>query len=398
MAEREQYLTIAVRDFLNEGGKLVDTGETADYYGSLGSAVGGIYYGLNGDPTADCVVTEDPYSDCLLLADDFAQYYLGRYARSTSESQPASLGRRARGSGRSVRRAGRSGQPARRGRDLPTDQCGAAAERSSRSSPARPPAPTRWRSGDPSSRSRAAGTPGRCTSTTPTCGSRAPSTSPAVTAGQAPTLQAKLSYDIEEDYDHVIVEAHTVGQDNWTTLPEAGGLTSTACRRSARPASCSRSTRSCEHYLTPGRPLRRHRNDRLLERHDRELGRLAGRSPSTSPPTPGQQVEVSISYVTDPGTGGAGVVVDDTRLRWAAPRPRARASRPGSVRGRCRAPPAGSPPAAGGFARSQNLFAAAISDQGHGAARLRRRTARVDRRPGRAAREGVQVGGAVLTA
>ena len=54
VAEREQYLTMAVRDFLNEGGKLIHTGETAQYYGLPGSRlVGGIYYGLNGDPSSD---------------------------------------------------------------------------------------------------------------------------------------------------------------------------------------------------------------------------------------------------------------------------------------------------------------------------------------------------------
>ena len=43
-----------------------------------------------------------------------------------------------------------------------------------------------------------------------------------VAAAEAPTLAAQLSFDVEPDFDHVIVEAHTVGQDNWTTLPEAG--------------------------------------------------------------------------------------------------------------------------------------------------------------------------------
>ena len=44
-----------------------------------------------------------------------------------------------------------------------------------------------------------------------------------VPAAAAPTLSAQLSFDVEPDYDNVIVEAHTVGQDDWTTLPEAGG-------------------------------------------------------------------------------------------------------------------------------------------------------------------------------
>jgi hypothetical protein len=40
-------------------------------------------------------------------------------------------------------------------------------------------------------------------------------------------LSFKLSYDTEETYDFVFVEAHTVGQDDWTTLPDANGNTST---------------------------------------------------------------------------------------------------------------------------------------------------------------------------
>ena len=28
------------------------------------------------------------------------------------------------------------------------------------------------------------------------------------------------SYNLELDFDYMIVEAHTVGQDDWTTLPD----------------------------------------------------------------------------------------------------------------------------------------------------------------------------------
>ena len=83
VAERQQYLTIAVRDFLNEGGKLVLAGETAGYYGLFGGArSGGIYYGLDGAPEEDVRRRRrDLFSDCLLLADDFTQYYLGAFNR-----------------------------------------------------------------------------------------------------------------------------------------------------------------------------------------------------------------------------------------------------------------------------------------------------------------------------
>ena len=84
VAERQQYLTLAVRDYLNEGGKLALTGETTGYYGPLGTALGGIYYGLDGAPDEDCVVTADFFSDCLLLADDFTQYYLGAFSRGAA--------------------------------------------------------------------------------------------------------------------------------------------------------------------------------------------------------------------------------------------------------------------------------------------------------------------------
>lgn len=81
VAERQQYLTLAIRDFLNEGGKLAHAGETSAYYGLFGAALGGIYYGLDGAPDQPCEVTFDPFSDCLLLTDDFSQYY-----RSTTRS------------------------------------------------------------------------------------------------------------------------------------------------------------------------------------------------------------------------------------------------------------------------------------------------------------------------
>ena len=57
VAERQQYLTLAVRDYLNGGGKLRQRGEWAQDYGILGFLDGGLFYGLNGNPTAECVVT-----------------------------------------------------------------------------------------------------------------------------------------------------------------------------------------------------------------------------------------------------------------------------------------------------------------------------------------------------
>ena len=54
-----------------------------------------------------------------------------------------------------------------------------------------------------------------------------------VAAADAPRFEAQFSYATEEGYDHVLVEAHVVGQDDWTTLPEIGGRTT-----SGVPAEC----------------------------------------------------------------------------------------------------------------------------------------------------------------
>jgi hypothetical protein len=87
VAERQQFLTLAVRAYLNEGGKLVHAAESAQHEGLVGisDAVGGLYYGLNGDPTAPCAITTSFRDDCLLMADDFRQYYLGGYSRTSLE-------------------------------------------------------------------------------------------------------------------------------------------------------------------------------------------------------------------------------------------------------------------------------------------------------------------------
>ena len=67
-----------------------------------------------------------------------------------------------------------------------------------------------------------------------------------LSGASAAELAFQLSASTEGGYDHVIVEAHTVGQDNWTTLPESGGATTTirplSASRTASSSSCTRSS------------------------------------------------------------------------------------------------------------------------------------------------------------
>jgi hypothetical protein len=89
-----------------------------------------------------------------------------------------------------------------------------------------------------------------------------------VTAAQTPQLQGQLSFDTEPGYDDVLLEAHTVGQDNWTTLPETGGLTSTEV-----PTECEAGFLLEHpfllHYLTLGDACTATRHHGQMELYDR---------------------------------------------------------------------------------------------------------------------------------
>ena len=51
-----------------------------------------------------------------------------------------------------------------------------------------------------------------------------------LTGAAAARSPFKASYDTELDWDYLMVEAHTVGQDDWTTLPDAAGHTQQGTR------------------------------------------------------------------------------------------------------------------------------------------------------------------------
>ncbi len=359
VAEREQDLTIAVRDFLNEGGKLVDTGETATYYGLLAPDIGGIYYGLDGDPTADCVVTQDPFSDCLLLADDFAQYYLGRTSRTVA-AEPAGFA----GSGALSGTSGPFGGDAVAAN--PLDEPGTFAPTSAVLPPDRFPLfagsrAGRYTGGEPGPLDPVEGSwyvgglhvddsYMRLARTVDLTG---------VDAAQAPTLAARLSFDTEPGYDSVVVEAHTVGQDDWTTLPEAGGLSTTDVPTECEVGFLLEEHPFLAHYLTLGDPCTPTGTTGAWNAMTASSDGWQDASFDLSAYA-GTQVEVSISFVTDSAFGGAGAFVDDTRLLVDG----ATVGRAGFERGlgpwRVGTQPPGSSPSGGTFERSAGAFSPAI--------------------------------------
>jgi len=135
-----------------------------------------------------------------------------------------------------------------------------------------------------------------------------------VPAGGA-TVDFWTSYDTEAHWDHVFVEAHTVGQDDWTTLQDLNGHTSQdtgdSCQlgnsggwRTLHPfldhyqtqtgqTTCSPSGTSGDWWAASG-------NSGGWQEWRVDLAKFAGK-----------QVEVSISYASDWATQGLGAFVDD---------------------------------------------------------------------------------------
>jgi hypothetical protein len=315
VAERQQFLTLAVRDYLNDGGKLLHTGETAQYFGLLGSSIGGIYYGLDGAPEEDCVVTEDFFSDCLLLGDDFSQYYLGAFAR-TPFANPVGVA----GTGNPLEGAAANfGGPAVE--DNPLDEAGAF----TLTSDLLPPDEFPLFAGAGSSTYLGAGGVNpfgpfegeRYAKGVHADGSYMRLTRTidlsAVAAADLPALEFALSFSTELGYDNVIVEAAPSGTDQWTTLPEAGGLSD-----SVPPTECEAGFLLDMHpfllnYLTPGNPCGATGTTGAWNRMTGDSGGWQQVAFDLSAYA-GGSVDVSISYVTDPASGGIGTFIDDTRV------------------------------------------------------------------------------------
>ncbi|MFD0851506.1 hypothetical protein ACFQ07_04710, partial [Actinomadura adrarensis] len=134
-----------------------------------------------------------------------------------------------------------------------------------------------------------------------------------VTAAQAPKLQAMVSYSTEARYDHVLLEARTAGGDDWTTLPDENGRSS-----STVPIECEQGYFMNMHphlgrYLTAGNPCQ---NTGSSGGWNSFTGSSNGWVPVSFDLSAyaGKQVEVSFAYVSDPFTGGTGLFVDETKV------------------------------------------------------------------------------------
>lgn len=359
VAERQQYLTLALRDYLNEGGKVVQAGENAQYAGLLGRSLGGIYYGLDGAPEQDCVITKDFLIDCLLLSDDFAQYWMGATHRAPT-ARPAGIDGRGPLAGVSASFGG----PAVAAN--PLNEAGAF----SLTSDAAGPDPHPLFAAEATSGYRGAATvnPFGPVEGTRYAGALASPSAyqrigrtvdlAGVPASAVPTLRMKLSYSTLVTFHSVIVEVAPSGTDEWTTLRDLNGRTTTAPPSTCTGTQLTDLHPNLRHYLTPGPRCGTTGTTGAWNAFSGESGGWVDAAFDLSPYA-GRSVDVKVSYVTDPVdgvAGGVGVFVDDTRVTTGATVLEADGFESGGGRWVAEGPPPGSPPSTARFAFSPALI------------------------------------------
>lgn len=316
---------LALRAYLNEGGKLIESGERTGTDVDLGGA----------------------------LSDDFAQYYLGAYERL---SAPGVNGFKGRGAlaGADAPLAGAEGNPLdKAGRfsvtsdSLPADTFPQFESAAAGSYPglANPYAP---RTGQGmASATHADQDYKRLTHTVDLTG---------VTAADRPQLRLQLNWNLERGYDHGVVEAHTAGADDWTTLADQNGNSSAAV-----PAQCTAG------FLVNGHPFLRHyltvgTDACTASGTSGAWNSFTGSSGGWKQVSfdlsayAGKKVELSLSSVTDSSSGGRGLFADDvqTVIGGAATETEGFEAALGSW-AVAPAPP-GSPAVAGDWARTGELY------------------------------------------
>ncbi|MEV6268102.1 M14 family zinc carboxypeptidase [Kribbella sp. NPDC051936] len=310
-AELALDLELSVRDYLNEGGKLLYTGK---YAGFASNQDGAYYYNPFEEQQGECT-TPQAYP-CLPLLNDFEQYWLGAYSQvdnsgSDSNGTPFPI------TGTSGAFNGFAGTLNGGDSANNQDHTNAYVLTSSVLPAAQFPqfassAPLKWQ--------RPGGAPFEPFTGTHYVYSQRADISykrltrtvdlTSVTASTQPSLSFKFSYNTEADWDYVFVEAHTVGQDDWTTLPDLNGHTSQDTGQSC-PAGWVALHPQLGHYQG---------SDCSPAGTTGSWNAATGSSAGWQDwkvdlaPYAGHQVELSISYVSDWSTQGLGTFVDDTTV------------------------------------------------------------------------------------
>ena len=166
-------------------------------------------------------------------------------------------------------------------------------------------------------------------------------------------LTFQTSYDTEADWDHMFVEAHTVGPGR---LDDAARRQRPhQPRRPATAAPAGGATHAPVPRALPGRGLLPTGTHRGLERGQRQSNGWQDWNVDLSAYA-GKQVELSISYVSDWGTQGIGIFLDDAKVTADGATVTETSFEPDLGGWTVAGPPAGSAAAANDWTRTQTAF------------------------------------------
>ncbi|MEV4801008.1 M14 family zinc carboxypeptidase [Nonomuraea sp. NPDC049421] len=296
---------LAVRDYLNEGGKLLHAGKYPSYAANFN---GSYYYEPDQPGNPECTVPDDP--PCIPVFNDFQQYWLGAYVffddagtdQATGQPYPLT------GAGGAFDGFAATLEQTHTNSFVATSAVLPAARfpRFASSAPVkwgRPGGPFDPHTGSWDVYSGIADVSWKRLTTTIDLTGR--------TSGE---LSFWTSYDTEFHWDFLTVEARTAGGDDWTTLPDANGHTTQevgdSCLvensggwRTIHPFTQRYQGVDCEPTGSSGAWHAASGNSAGWQQWRVDLTPYAGR-----------QVEVSISYISDWATQGAGVFLDDVTV------------------------------------------------------------------------------------
>jgi hypothetical protein len=342
-------IELAVRDYLNEHGKLLLGGKFALFAQSANGP-----YAYHPDAPPEC--TDADSAQCLPLLNDFQQYYLGAYTY-VDDGGTAPDGEGFDLTGREGTFAGWAGELDAAGSAGNQDHSAAFLPASSFLPPAQFP---QFASAIAADWQRPGAAPfdpftgewyvysGRSNESYKRLTRTVDLTS--ATAGR---LDFKASYDVEVDWDYLMVEAHEVGTDAWTTLPESTGHTATSTGESCPEGWVAEVHPFLAHYQ--GADCSPTGSTGTWNAATGASGGWQDWSVDLSS-FAGKQVEISITYVSDWETQGLGVFLDDVRVSVGGATV-ADTSFEADLGGwTAAAPPAGTDPATTHWSRTQTAF------------------------------------------
>ena len=314
----------AVRDFINDGGKLFFTGKHAGQVFAQG-------YEYNPFQVEENTYCQDGNPTCIAVQDDFLQYWLGAYryvvgAGEDDTGQPFPV----QGTGSPLETLNLQFNGADSAQN--NDSTATLLTTSSVLDPTRYPlwadsrAVARWVRPFASPFDPHAGDWFLSAGTDDVAYKQL--LKPVSIPAGGGAVKLWTSFDLEPDYDYMFVEIHTAGEDDWTTLVEANGHTSNdvglSCQTTGNGSNWQDNHPFLAHYQTiinSGNACSSTGTSGAWNAATGNSGGWQEWSLAIPPQFHGHDVEISVSVATDAGSLGLGVWVDQLRVVDAADNP-----------------------------------------------------------------------------